>query len=69
MANFVGYLSDEFHDAQKDLEIALFGASLQQERWRTCIAQTDGSIGFALGAMFVNESFSTESKTQVRINI
>eukprot|EP00794_Sanderia_malayensis_P015171 gene15171-16730_t len=65
-SSFVEYLSDDFRNAQKGLQIALFGTSIDQERWKTCVHQTDNSIGFALGAMFIKEAFSAGSKKQAR---
>jgi predicted metalloendopeptidase len=43
------------------------GVTGDEEKWRTCISDTDSTIGFALGAMFVREAFHGESKTTVRI--
>lgn len=36
-------------------------------RWQTCIGNTDDTLGFALGALFVKATFHTNSKAIVRI--
>ena len=41
------------------------GVTGDEEKWRTCISDTDSTIGFALGAMFVKEAFRGESKNTV----
>ena len=63
----VPLLSDKFLDARKDLSIALYGAYDKTERWKYCIASTDASVGFALGAMFVSKVFPNSSRIEVII--
>ena len=36
-------------------------------RWQTCIGNTDDTMGFALGALFVKETFDRNSKGIVRL--
>ena len=33
-------------------------------RWRECVTDTDNVLGFALGAMFINSTFNTQSKPE-----
>ena len=34
-------------------------------RWKLCVSDTDIALGFALGAMFVKDTFAEESKAIV----
>lgn len=36
-------------------------------RWQTCISNTDDTLGFALGSLFVKATFDRDSKAIVRI--
>ncbi|XP_069117689.1 endothelin-converting enzyme homolog isoform X2 [Argopecten irradians] len=56
------YLSKPFRNAQKVLSEALSGTTGGEELWRDCISDTDGTLGFALGAMFIREAFKGDSK-------
>ena len=49
-----------------DLE-TLSGTKGDEEEWRYCITDTDGTLGFALGAMFVREAFKGSSKEKVML--
>lgn len=35
-------------------------------RWQTCISNTDDTLGFALGSLFVKATFDRDSKAIVR---
>lgn len=35
-------------------------------RWQTCISNTDDTLGFALGSLFVKATFDRDSKSIVR---
>ncbi|XP_042880127.1 endothelin-converting enzyme homolog isoform X2 [Penaeus japonicus] len=61
--SFVGYLSQDFREAAKDLEKAQMGVSGTEELWRECVVQTDAAIGPALGAMYVRKAFQGSSKS------
>lgn len=41
------------------------GVSGDEEQWRYCTSDIDNVIGFAVGAMFVRETFHGESKASV----
>ncbi|XP_037790089.1 endothelin-converting enzyme homolog [Penaeus monodon] len=60
--NFVGYLSQDFREAVKDLEKAQMGVTGTEELWRECVVATDAAIGPALGAMYVRKAFQGSSK-------
>ena len=65
--SFVSYLTEEFVNAGKDLEVALYGTHLKSPRWQTCVRSTDAAIGFAMGALFVKDRFPGNSKKVVSI--
>jgi len=37
---------------------------LRPQRWKTCIGQTDGALGFALSRLYVDAVFTGESKVR-----
>jgi predicted metalloendopeptidase len=45
--------------------VTALGTSGREEKWRECVSDVDGTIGFALGAMFVKAAFHGGSKTTV----
>ena len=57
-----GALSKKYQDAGKILEKALIGTVLHDERWRECVRDTDKTLGFAVGAMFIKNAFDGDSK-------
>ena len=56
-------LSKSYLDAGKLLEKALIGTEIHDERWRECVRDTDKALGFAVGAMFIENSFNGSSKS------
>ena len=40
-----------------------------EETWRYCVMDTDRVLGFALGAMFVEEAFQGDSKKKVSYSL
>ncbi|XP_067124089.1 endothelin-converting enzyme homolog isoform X3 [Centruroides vittatus] len=71
LSNYLGWmlvqsltscLSKPFRDASKVLRKALIGSEGGEASWRYCVSDTNGIIGFALGAMFVREVFHGDSK-------
>jgi endothelin-converting enzyme len=58
-------LSQDFRQANKILAKALIGEAESEERWRECVADTDGSFGFATGAMFVRHAFDEAARDKV----
>ena len=57
-----GSLSKNYQDAGKILEKALIGTEIHDERWRECVRDTDKALGFAVGAMFIDNAFEGRSK-------
>ncbi|CAH1772547.1 unnamed protein product [Owenia fusiformis] len=60
--SLTSYLSKDFKDASKDLIKVFSGTTGEEEKWRTCISDTDDKLGFGLGAMFVRATFDGNSK-------
>uniref|UniRef100_A0A8D0HA55 endothelin-converting enzyme 1 n=1 Tax=Sphenodon punctatus TaxID=8508 RepID=A0A8D0HA55_SPHPU len=56
-------LDQRFETAQEKLLEMLFGTKKScTPRWQTCISNTDDTLGFALGALFVKATFDRHSK-------
>ena len=71
LANYLGWsvvqsltscLSKPFREASKILRKALMGSEGSESPWRYCVSDTNGVMGFALGAMFVRAVFHGDSK-------
>ncbi|XP_024911016.1 endothelin-converting enzyme 2b, partial [Cynoglossus semilaevis] len=61
----VASLDQRFENAQDKLLESLLGTKKQKSctpRWQTCIVNTDDTLGFALGALFVKATFDKHSK-------
>lgn len=63
------YLSKPFQDVKKDFIKVMSGVSGDEEQWRYCTSDIDNVIGFAVGAMFVRETFHGESKASAEVMI
>uniref|UniRef100_A0A8C1J085 endothelin-converting enzyme 1 n=2 Tax=Cyprinus carpio TaxID=7962 RepID=A0A8C1J085_CYPCA len=56
-------LDQRFENAQDKLLESLYGTKKScTPRWQTCIGNTDDTLGFALGALFVKATFDKQSK-------
>ncbi|XP_023331753.1 endothelin-converting enzyme homolog [Eurytemora carolleeae] len=62
--NYKGALSKEFREVDMILKKAMMGTTVNEERWRQCVSDTDNVLGFALGALFVNKTFDGNSKPE-----
>lgn len=53
-----------FAGVRRSIVVIVVVASLQSctPRWQTCIENTDDTLGFALGALFVKATFDKKSK-------
>uniref|UniRef100_A0A674DR86 endothelin-converting enzyme 1 n=1 Tax=Salmo trutta TaxID=8032 RepID=A0A674DR86_SALTR len=61
-------LDQRFENAQDKLLESLYGTKKScTPRWQTCIGNTDDTLGFALGALFVKATFDKHSKEIVSI--
>lgn len=53
-------------------QLVVTGCGLLQSctpRWQTCIGNTDDTLGFALGALFVKATFDKHSKEIVSLSV
>ena len=41
------------------------GVTGEDEKWRYCVEDTNGALSFAVGAMYVRETFHGDSKASV----
>ncbi|XP_064642962.1 endothelin-converting enzyme homolog isoform X4 [Lineus longissimus] len=57
------FLSKDFEEVEQVFKKAFSGTSGRDEKWRECVSDVDGTIGFAVGAMFVKSAFHGDSKT------
>uniref|UniRef100_A0A8C4YC80 Endothelin-converting enzyme 1 n=1 Tax=Gopherus evgoodei TaxID=1825980 RepID=A0A8C4YC80_9SAUR len=57
------FLDQRFQEAEEKLMEVMYGTKKTcLPRWKFCISDTDNSLGFALGAMFVKATFAEDSK-------
>jgi endothelin-converting enzyme len=62
--NFDMALSKKYRDVDQVLQKVLHGTEVHEQRWRTCVTDVDNAVGFAVGVMFVNETFDGEAKPE-----
>nr|XP_034989118.1 endothelin-converting enzyme-like 1 isoform X1 [Zootoca vivipara] len=60
------HLSTPFRDAIHELAKEMEGAEKQMELGKVCLSQANKHFGMALGALFVEEHFSSASKAKVQ---
>ncbi|KAH9525073.1 hypothetical protein Btru_000263 [Bulinus truncatus] len=63
---YAGLLSKPFRDAKKEFSESISGLTGSDDTWHTCITETDGVLGYALGALFVKETFVGGSKAKAK---
>lgn len=56
------YLSDAFSDANFEFNKVMSGVSQQRPRWKRALAATEGTLGEAIGELYVEKYFPKESK-------
>lgn len=60
-----GLLSDDFVDENFRFNQKLTGAKEQQPRWRRAVSRVDGTMGEAVGQLYVEKYFPAESKARM----
>uniref|UniRef100_A0A8D3CLF7 Endothelin-converting enzyme 1 n=1 Tax=Scophthalmus maximus TaxID=52904 RepID=A0A8D3CLF7_SCOMX len=59
----VSILDQRFQDAEQRFLEVMYGTKKScTPRWKLCVSDTDSALGFALGAMFVKDTFPEDSK-------
>ena len=65
VTSLLPYLPERFQKPQRRLEEQLQGVSETEPHWQTCVERTTGALGFAVGALYVEEHFSQQQKDEV----
>ena len=60
--NGAPYLSDNFSDASFEFNKVMSGVMQQRPRWKRALAATEGTLGEAIGELYVEKYFPQESK-------
>ena len=47
------------------LYTVISGVTAEEEKWRYCVTDTNSALSFAVGAMYVRETFQGDSKASV----
>ena len=61
-----GYLPAEFLSAALELDKVESGIKEYPVRWKRCLNKVESSLGFALGALYIQENFAEKSKAEVK---
>uniref|UniRef100_A0A3Q2QLL8 Endothelin-converting enzyme 1 n=1 Tax=Fundulus heteroclitus TaxID=8078 RepID=A0A3Q2QLL8_FUNHE len=62
----VSVLDQRFQDAEQRFLEVMYGTKKScTPRWKLCVSDTDSALGFALGALFVKDTFAEDSKANV----
>ncbi|XP_011675430.2 endothelin-converting enzyme homolog [Strongylocentrotus purpuratus] len=64
VTSLMNLLSAAFRQADHDFDQVLSGKRSIPAKWRFCVSDTDASVGFALGALFVKHAFEGHSKAK-----
>jgi predicted metalloendopeptidase len=61
------YLAKPFYDEWFHFErTVLSGVTVQQARWKVCVSSTDGTLGEALGRLYVDKHFPPEAQRRMQ---
>ena len=63
--NLLPYLSTEYSQLYDELREVLYGSSGDSELWKKCVDMTVDGVGFAAGALFVENHFTPKDKEEV----
>ncbi|GAB1602197.1 endothelin-converting enzyme homolog isoform X2 [Argonauta hians] len=63
------YLSTPFRDARDTFSKSVSGTKGNIDAWQYCVIDTDSVLGYALGAMFVEETFKGDSKEKAELMV
>ncbi|XP_052219549.1 endothelin-converting enzyme homolog isoform X2 [Dreissena polymorpha] len=62
----IGYLGKEFETAALILDKVETGVKEYPTRWKRCLTKDTATLGFALGAMYIQDNFANSSKKEVK---
>lgn len=57
-------MTDTYQQIRLAFKKVLYGISSERNRWSQCVDWTNKKLGMAVGALFIRENFSTESKVR-----
>ncbi|XKL65520.1 hypothetical protein PGB90_008940 [Kerria lacca] len=60
--NLLPHMTDTYQQIRLAFKKVLYGISSERNRWSQCVDWTNKKLGMAVGALFIRENFSTESK-------
>lgn len=55
---------DDFQYKRLDFKKILLGILSERSRWRDCVDWTNKRLGMAVGALFIRDNFSLDSKVR-----
>ena len=64
MFYYSSFLTEAYRQAKTPLTQALKGSVGVIEKWKECVNDVNRKLGFALGALFVKETFGHEESTK-----
>jgi len=59
--------TSSYSSSSNTSDVLIAGVTGEDEKWRYCVEDTGGSVSFAVGAMYVRETFHGDSKASVSI--
>jgi len=57
---------DDFQYKRLDFKKILLGILSERSRWRDCVDWTNKRLGMAVGALFIRDNFSLDSKVRYK---
>jgi len=60
---------DDFQYKRLNFKKILLGILNERSRWRDCVDWTNKRLGMAVGALFIRDNFSLESKVRLKDKI
>lgn len=66
VSDFASLLSKPFREAKQAFLEVMSGTKGNEDAWYICISDTDSVLGFAVGALFVKETFKGGSKDKAK---
>lgn len=65
VSSMISYMSMEYRLALLQLRMDIYGVSADTSRWEFCTTHADEALGFATGALFVEQYFSEYDRSKV----
>jgi len=65
VCNMVPYMPTPYRLARLQLKMAIYGVSAETQRWELCTSHADEALGFATGALYIDQYFSEPDRLKV----